>query len=139
MSGTPRPPLLRKSYSKSGVCQAIRANALVKTRVHLICRHKVEEGLHLAFLVRRGIKEIREATPGEEARDLRLGVGLFSRRTADTSDIGTCELSRSGERLVPCQCTARKEGLKDTHTGRREIDVEIFEPLLTDAVIAARD
>ena len=91
MSGTPRPPGLRKSHSKNVLCQAIGANALEKVAV-LFFVQTIEEGLHLVFLVRFDIKVSREATPGVEARDLRPGVGLFSRRTADTSDPGTCEL-----------------------------------------------
>ena len=90
MSGTPRPPALPKSHCKNGLCQAIGANALVELGVHFIFRQIVEVGLHLVYLVRLDLKVSREATPGEEARDLRLGVGLFSRRTADTGDKGTC-------------------------------------------------
>ena len=52
----------------------------------------VDETVHLVFLVRFNAKESREATPGEGARDLRLGAGLFTPRTADTSDKWTCEL-----------------------------------------------
>ena len=92
MSGTPRPPGLRKSHSENGLCQAVEADALIAAFwVHIVFLQKGEVGHHLGCLVWLNLKVSREATPGVAVRDLRLAI-LFSRRTADTSDPGTCEL-----------------------------------------------
>ena len=84
MSGTPRPPGLHKLHSKNVNC-ATGANALVE--VEVLNAQAVDEGVHLVYLVSLSREVIREAAPGEKARDL----GYLC-RTADTSDIGTCEI-----------------------------------------------
>ena len=61
------------------------ANARVTDAVLIVQTR--DERVHIVFLVILGRKETREATPRETARD--LGI---SRRTPDTSDMGTCEI-----------------------------------------------
>ena len=105
MSGTPRPPGLRKLHSKNGnellYVKPQEKNALVV--VYVLIPQTLDEGVHVDFLVRLDVKETREATPGEATRDLR-----YSRRTADTCDIGTCENYYDGpvRDLCLCLCTA---------------------------------
>ena len=87
MSGTPRPPRLHKLHSKDGLCQAIGVNARVAAGV--LIAQTPDVGVHLDYLVRQSREVIREAAPGEKARDF-FG---YPCRTADTSDIGTCEIN----------------------------------------------
>ena len=70
---------------------------------------------HLEFLVIRAGEEIREATSREVAPD--FGLGWYSRRTTDSSDIGTCEIMRSGERLLLLPVYALQGGIQ-SHTYR---------------------
>ena len=92
---------------------------------------------HLEFLVTRAVKDIREATAREEVPD--FANGWFSRRTADTSDKGTCEIMRSGERQLLSPVCRLQGVLKATCTGCGEIEGEFFAFPGTDAVIAARN
>ena len=110
MSGTPRPPGLRKFQSKNGLRRATGANARVAFFV--LIAQTPDIGFRIRFLVCFDVKVIREATPGDDARDFG-----DSCRTADTSDIGTCEINYEGpvSDLYVYLCTAHKEGLKATY------------------------
>ena len=90
MSGKPRPQGLLKSYhdGENELAQATRENLLVKTGI--FCAETQEEGGHREVLEVGAQKVGREAAPGALVRDL----GWISRRTADTSDKGTCEITK---------------------------------------------
>ena len=110
MSGTPRPPGLRKFQSKNGLCRATGANARVFFFV--LSAQTPDIGFRIRYLVFIDGKVIREAAPGDDARD--FGDAC---RTADTSDIRTCEINYKGlvSDLYVYPCTAHKEGLKATY------------------------
>ena len=63
------------------------AGANARVAVVVLIAQTQDEGIDLVFLVIVEHKIIREAAPGEPARDLG-----YSRSTPHTSDVGTCEI-----------------------------------------------
>ena len=113
MSGTARPKGLHEQHRYNGLCQETGENELVEAFMRVA--DTAEVVAHLEFLVIRAGEEIREATSREVAPD--FGLGWYSRRTTDSSDIGTCEIMRSGERLLLLPVYGFQGGIK-SHTYR---------------------
>ena len=84
----PRPEALNSSHNYLvgiGRVSSRRKNALVKA--FILASDPLEEGGYGIILVGRTRKIVRESAPGHVRRDL----GEMARRSADASDIGTCE------------------------------------------------
>ena len=89
------------------------ATALRPVAAVVLIAQPPDIGIRITDLIFVDVKVIREAAPGEVARDFDGN----SCRTADTSDIGTCEINYDDpvSDLYVYLCTAHKEGLKATY------------------------